>query len=257
MQNDDYTEFCDLLDGAYDLIGSGTNKIISGSAKSLFFSAMGSYSLQTVRAALGAHCLDKVRGRFTPKPADIIEQIEASAANDGRPGGEEAWAIALPSQDEANSVIWTDEIAESFSICRPVLESSGAISARKSFLEVYSRKVAQSQAERRPVRWSITLGWDKTQHAAVMEKAAIVGLLAAPAVHALLPAPDGDVVPDAKARAQLDGIRQMLADGTKAKERARLEAAESDRFADKEIKRRANEQVTQYLASGAANRRGS
>ena len=252
MRREDFDEFAELLDDIYDLIGSGTNKVISGGSKSVFFNAMAPYSLETVRVALAAHCVDKVRGRFTPKPADIIEQIEASAANDGRPGGEEAWAIALQSQDENNTVIWTDEIAEAYRICRPVLESSGAISARKSFLEVYSREVAQARAEWRPAQWSISLGWDKTRHTAVMEKAVTAGLLAAPAVHALLPAPGSDASPDVKARAQLNGIRQMLADGTKAKERARLEAAESDRFADKEIKRRANEQVTQYQLQHAA-----
>lgn len=249
MRNEDYTEFCELLDSAYDLIGVGVNKVISGGAKGIFFTSMAAYSLPTVRAALSAHCLDRVRGRFTPKPADIIEQIEA---NDGRRSAEEAWAIALTGKKETDTVVLTPEIIEAFEICRPVLESSGERSARKSFLDAYTRLVAQNRAKQQPVQWFASLGSDKTGRAAAIEKAVAAGLLPAPAISALLAAPVGDVVPNANGLAQLDAIHQMLVDGTEAKERTRLKAVERARFAVEESKRRTNEQVTQYQLQHAA-----
>lgn len=252
MQANDYDEFAQMLDDCYDLIGSGTNKVISGGAKSMFFASLAPYSLVTVRAALGAHCVDKMRGRFTPKPADIIDQIESSAANDGRPGPEEAWAIALKSNNQAVSVTLTAEIAEALDICLPVLESSGAISARKSFLEAYARILENARAERRPVQKWLSLGWDKTGHAEEIKKAVTSGLLCASAIPALMQGPDDEPSPGTKARAQLDGIRQMLADGTDAKEQARLKAVEDSRFTGEEFKRRLNKMVAQYLAGGAS-----
>lgn len=251
MQPRDYDEFAQLLDDAYDLIGVGTNKVISGGAKSMFFAALAPYSLATVRAALGAHCVDKVRGRFTPKPADIIEQIEASALNDGRPGAEEAWAIALASADEADTVVWTAECAAAFAICRPVLDSSGAISARKSFLEAYARLIAEARAERRPAAWSASIGWDAGRRDAVLGRAATAGLLPAPAAQALLVGPAGAAPGDDKAREQLAKIKQMLAGASEAKEVARLAEVERKRIEDEEWKRQTNAAVALRLAETA------
>lgn len=248
MHANDYDEFAQLLDDAYDLIGSGANKIISGGAKSMFFASMAPYSLATVRAALSAHCLDKVRGRFTPKPADIIEQIEASALNDGRPGAEEAWAIALTSRDEADTVVWTVECAEAFALCRPILALGDEVGARMAFKEAYARIVAAVRAARRPAEWTASVGWDKTQHAKVLTQAVAAGLLPAPAVAGLLEGKRDDPTPDAAARAQLAKIKKMQVDAAEAKEAARLAEVERQRLADVEFKRSTNERVRSYLA---------
>lgn len=250
MRNKDYNEFCELLDGTYDLIGSGSNKVISGSAKSLFFSAMSKYSLETVRAALSAHCLDKVRGRYTPKPADLIEQIEASALNDGRPGAEEAWAIALTSRDEADTVVWTAECAEAFALCQPVLSMGDEVGARMAFKEAYNRIVTQARAEHRPATWLVSEGWDSVKRVAVVKKAITAGLLPAPQVAGLLAGPAGDPTPDENARAQLANIRKLLADAEAARKAAHEAEIEAQRLEDEEFKLRTNAQVEQYLSTG-------
>lgn len=249
MQSSDYDDFAQLLDDAYDLIGVGANKVISGGAKSMFFAAMAPYSLTTVRAALAAHCVDKVRGRFTPKPADIIEQIEASALNDGRPGAEEAWAIALTSRDESDTVVWTAECAEAFSLAGPILALGDEVGARMAFKEAYHRIVAQARAERRPACWSASMGWDQAKRTAVLGRAASAGLLPAPMAQALLPAPPDAEPADDKARAQLAVIKKMITDGAAAKEAARLQRVEQQRLADEEFKRSTAERVQLYMAS--------
>ena len=197
------------------------------------------YPMRTVEAAMQAYRDEN--GEFAPVPAGIAKRCKLM---DGRPGAEEAWAIALTSQDEMASVVWTTEIAEAFRICRPVLDSSGAISARKPFLEAYERIVAAARAARRPADWVASVGWDKTQHVAVLGNAVRAGLLPAPAVAGLLQGKQ-DPTPDGAARAQLAKIKQMQFDAATAKEATRLAAVEQQRLADIEFKRETNDRVRQ------------
>jgi hypothetical protein len=202
------------------------------------------YPIQIVAAAFRAYC-DEV-GEFAPVPAGIAMRCKLM---DGRPGAEEAWAIALASQDEADTVVWTAECAEAFYICRTVFPNE--VGARMAFKEAYERLVAAARAERRPAEWSASLGWDVTKRTAVLTKAVSAGLLPAPSVVALLPAPVGESAPDANARKQIAAIRKMLADSTAEKEAAYLAEVEQARIADEDFKRRTNEQVAEYLAKGA------
>lgn len=245
MVERDFDEFAELLDAAYDLIGVGANKVIGAGAKSMFFAAMAKYPLTTVRAALQAHCLDRVRGRFTPKPADLIEQIEASAANDGRLGPEEAWALALTSLDQSDTVVWSTECAEAFRIIKPVLDASGAISARKGFVEAYERLVGAARAVHQPVEWVTSVGWDMGKRKLAVERAVKAGVLAGPAAVALLPAPPVEkaALTDHE-REQLHKVLGMLADGEAAR-RQKAERAEQERLGaemalDIEIQRKVN-----------------
>ncbi|MDO8065581.1 hypothetical protein [Janthinobacterium sp. SUN206] len=202
------------------------------------------FPLPTVAAALQAYRDEN--GEFAPVPAGIAKRCKLM---DGRPGAEEAWAIALTSQDEMASVVWTTEIAEAFRICRPVLDSSGAISARKPFLEAYERIVATARAARHPAEWVASVGWDKTRHVEVLGNAVRAGLLPAPAVAGLLQGKQDQTTDDA-ARAQLAAIKKMIADGAAAKEVARLEGVEQQRLADEEFKRSTAERVQLYMAGG-------
>jgi hypothetical protein len=187
MDNRDYDEFSALLDSAYDLIGVGQNKTISSGAKAMFFKAMASYSIEQFRMALNGHCMDKQRGRFTPKPADIIEQIEGMTGGDGRPSDDEAWAIALTSQDEADTVVWTNETAEAFGICQPVMATGDKVGARMAFKDAYNRLVTAARQSGQKVQWTASLGWDMERRTKVIEKAVTAGLLPAPTATALLP----------------------------------------------------------------------
>lgn len=228
MQRGDFDEFARLIDDSYDMISVGT-KSLSPAAKAMFFRAVAKYPLDVFRAALHAHLLSK-DGMFCPQPAHIIKQIEEMAQQDGRPGAEEAWAIALTSQDEADTVVWTLETAKAFTICRPVLESSGAISARKAFIEAYERIVAEARKQCVAPEWSASLGWDKERQTAALKRAESAGLLPAPTVAALLPPPVGaEATADEAARQQLSKIKQMMAEAEREK-MARLEREAQERI---------------------------
>ena len=245
MRENDYDEFAALLAASFDVLGkTPAAKVVSPTAQALFFQALAEYPLPQVRAALAAHVK---RGKFTPTPADIVEHIEAATNGDGRPGPEEAWAIALASQDERDTVVWTSETAQAWTVARPVMETSGPITARKTFTETYTRLVGAARAQRRPVQWSAHLGWDKVGQAMVLQRAVDQGLLPAPSVAGLLPAPE---VPDSalspEGRIQLAKVKQMLADG--AAERQRKLDADFDRRneSEAEFKRNLNRRVAEY-----------
>lgn len=199
------------------------------------------FPLRAVAMAFSAY--REENDTFPPVPNSIFKRC---LMMDGRPGAEEAWAVALLGTDESSTVVWTQEIAAAFAICRPVLESSGAISARKPFLEAYTRLVTEARAVRRPAEWIASLGWDQTHQCAAIKGAVNAGRLLAPASAALLEGPAGDPTPDADARAQLAKVKQMIKDGAEDKEAARLAEVERVRLADEDFKRRTQEQVDQY-----------
>lgn len=248
MRREDYDEFAQLLDDAYDLIGVGQGKVISAGAKAMFFQALAAYPLATVRTALSAHCMDKDRGKFTPKPADIIQKIEEAAARDSRPGPEEAWAIALQGRDEAATVVWTAEIAEALGACRPVLNTGDDVGARMAFKEAYNRLVTAARAARRPVVWSPSLGTDPHQRATALKQAVHAGLLPAPTVAALLPPPAAAPSNDTKAMEQIKTIKAMVAGMLSAAEEKRQKLADAKALADAEFKRKTNQSVEEYKA---------
>jgi hypothetical protein len=249
MRNEDFDEFARLLDDAYDLIGVGANKIISGGAKSMFFAAMAPYPLDVVRAALNAHCLHKERGRFTPKPADLIEQIEGMTGGDGRPGADEAWAIAITSRDEAETVVWTAEAAEAFSICSPVLQLGEKVGARVAFKDAYNRLVNAARIAGKPAAWNVSLGWDVGRREAAIEKATVAGLLPAPTAHALLPHHIGK---DGKAITEMcpEGLTRLKAEMAKMKDA--WTAAAERRAAELEAQREAEAKRKQEIAAKVA-----
>ncbi|HEV6964611.1 hypothetical protein [Roseateles sp.] len=192
MRDADLDEFTQLLDATCGLLSRGayTPNALN---TALWFRALAAHDLAAVRAAFDAHIADPQRGRFVPVPADILAQIEGAAADDGRPGPEEAWALVLAGQDEQRTVVWTAEIAEAAGIARPVLLAGDEVGARMAFKEAYSRLVADARAARRPVAWSVSEGHDVAGRAAAIRAAVEAGRLPTTQLQALpAPAERGD-----------------------------------------------------------------
>jgi len=189
MREADYPEFSQMLDAVCALLSRG-NYTPSATNSALWFRSLADHSLHTVRSAFDAHVKDPQRGRFVPTPADIIAQISGAAADDGRPGAEEAWAVALSASDEARTVVWTQEASLAWGICRPVLEAGDKVGARMAFKEAYARLVDASRCRHEPAEWSVSIGFDAQQRDAAIEQAQVAGLLKGVPVVAL-PAPEG------------------------------------------------------------------
>lgn len=260
MRESDFPAFAALLDDVAALLPPA--QPLGPTARAMFFRALAEHDLASVRAALDAHVKDAQRGRWFPRPADLIAQLEARAGDDGRPGAEEAWAIAIPAASEAETIVWTVETAVAWGIAWPVLAAGDEVGARMAFREAYNRLVLAARAERIPVQWSACLGTDSTRRAGALRRAAELGRLPmgdamamaslpAPRSAVLLlagAAPDAAGLPNAAAIEALAAVRKALASSAevasadaverertaalKAQAAARVEAFERDRQED-------------------------
>lgn len=215
MRESDFEAFGALLDGACGLLSRG-KYAPSATNTALFFRALARHPIEVVRQAFDAHIADTKRGQFVPNPADILAQIEGQAADDGRPGAEEAWAMAMRANDEAETIVWTEEMAQAYAICKPLMDEGDQIGARMAFKESYLRQVEDARRIRRPVVWSASLGHDVEKRHVALVKAETLGLIGAgEALRLAPPQAEGDqfalLLEASAVRPGPEGVRQRVA----------------------------------------------
>lgn len=140
----------DLLCGTAEAMGV----TLSPNAAAIMAVDLSEYPLGLIEKSLKA-CRKEVRGKLTM--ADILSRIESA---DGRPDKDEAWAIALASNDEFDTVVMTDEIQIALGAARPVLSLGDKVGARMAFNNAYERLVTQARAEKKLVNWHVSIGFD-------------------------------------------------------------------------------------------------
>lgn len=197
------------------------------------------YPIGEIRQAL-ARCRAEIYGRLTL--AAILERMPSANAH-LLPN--EAWALALTSTDEKETVVWTPEIAKAFGAARPVLDGGDKVGARMAFIAAYERELALAKAEGRRPEWQVSLGHDPQRRQLVLEEAVTAGRLPAPKVQHLLPPPDEP--PTKQAQAQRAHVVAKLRDlinrpGQEAA-RKRAEAREQEERRRAELLAQAGEPV--------------
>lgn len=171
MQKSDFDDFNGLLTDCLAMWG------VAPTAKqsAMWFACLSAYGIDDVRAALIAHMRDPAGGKFEPKPAHIIEQLERAAKSDGRPGVEEAWAISIAAKNESDTVIWTRECLQAWAIAKPILDCRDEVGARMAFKEAYTRLVSEARKRREPVAWEASIGFDKDKRREAVNNAVEAG----------------------------------------------------------------------------------
>lgn len=194
---------------------------LSASAAELMAEDLAEYGMEHIAAALRA-CRRELTGKLTL--GAIMQRIHAE---DGRPGRDEAWAIALQAGDERDTVLMTGEILAALQVARPILEARDKVGARMAFLSAYDRLIAQARQEAQPVKWELSLGFDPELRARAIEQARDSGRLPAREADRLLlqhaqkaPTPNGLAIaglltgnsskPDPHTREKLRAIRDEL-----------------------------------------------
>lgn len=152
-------------------------RVFSEPAARVFVDDLGAYPEPAVIAAL-RRCRREVRGVLTVQ--DVVSRLD-----DGRPGPDEAWA-GLP-RDEADSVVWTAEMARAMGIVQPLLDDGDRNGARIAFREAYTRLVAEARDAGKPVQWTASLGHDPRGRDTALLRAVDLGRLTAEQASELLP----------------------------------------------------------------------
>lgn len=133
-----------------------------------------------IARAVVNRCADTLT--FRPSRAELLATLQAS---DGRPGPEEAWAM-IPKTDGA-TVVWTDEMCYASAASQPLLDDGDKVAARMAFKERYEQLVAEARAAGTPVKWSVSLGFDKSGREAPIRDAMSKGRLTAKQAETYIP----------------------------------------------------------------------
>lgn len=180
MQNADKPEFVKTLNLCYATLLKPLPPVES---LSLWFTILEPYSIEKVRTALSQHMRES---KFPPVPADVVTRLPKES--DGRPDANEAWAIALRSRDERDTVVWTQECAEAFSIASAVLDGGDEVGARMAFKAAYERLIEKSRAAGAKPQWLMSLGHDPALREAAAGDAVRAGRLSIEHARAAVPA---------------------------------------------------------------------
>lgn len=180
MRDAEFPDFSAMLEDIAEFYP--TAKTPTPGFKAMYFRALRDASLAQVRAGFDAHLRDPdpKRASYMPLPTHILANIAALEADDGRPGAEEAFAIALRTTDERESFVWSDETREAWGIAAVVLAGGDKVGARMAFKEAYTRLVDEARQARRPVRFSLSEGFDLASRRIAHESGVAAGLLLPP-----------------------------------------------------------------------------
>jgi hypothetical protein len=136
-----------------------------------------------LRAALDAHMRDPERGKFFPRPADIMAKLPRQQPKPMN--ADEAWAIAIVSFDEGASVVWNTVIEEARNAALPIWLEGDGIGARMAFKGAYDRLMSCGGQS----RWKLSIGHDPARREEAVNSAIAAGLITAEQGRDLLPAP--------------------------------------------------------------------
>lgn len=241
MRNEDKASFAKLLS---EVMAGYGKPLPDGAMVNVWFNMLAPFEPATIRRAFDAYASE--RPDFVPVPNSISARCKLL---DGRPDENEAWAVALTSRDERETVVWTQEMAEAFNVSRPLLETGDEIGARMAFKDAYARLVNEARAANKPARWSVSAGWDGERRNLIVQKAVVAGLLAGSQPHLAI-AYEGDAE-----TAQPEGLARVLEalatleDPLAKADRIREERIASQERADMFIKGEIDDQVKAYLAA--------
>jgi hypothetical protein len=187
---------------------------MSEAALDMLIADLEAYPEQAVSEALD-RCRREVKGHLSP--SDIISRID-----DGRPGPDEAWGMCPKSEYE--TVVWTSEMSEAHGACVGLIESGDLVAARKTFIEVYAKRTTTSRSSCLPVKWEVSLGFNKSGREGALCDAIRLGRLSADSACSIMPEcseyflmllPDTGPVPELTDGRGVDELVSQLADGMK------------------------------------------
>lgn len=181
----------------------------------------------------------------------------------------EAYALALSSADDRATIVWTNEIAESWAIAAPLLGAGDKFGARQAFIEAYARVTGEARALRQLPTVQVSLGHDPEGRTRAIQEAITAGRLPGgldslpsdvrlqlqlPAPRSALALPAPESVESASQRTALQKLAQLrdeIAGRTDRRTRGQV-LARADRMTTSRAKRKTAERVQAFQQGGAA-----
>lgn len=259
MHTDDKRSFAEAVQATMELY----DKALSTEAMRLWWQALGDYQLEEVRGGLTRHIKDPDRGRWAPRPADVIAAIQAAYLEQW-PAAEQAWAQAIEAADERATVVWQSREAQQawHQAAQAIYLDGDQVGARVAFKEAYNRLVREAVNAGRSPRTAVSLGHDVQGRRDALTTAVDQGLLSREAAQQYLPAPEAapdgvagllsaDVSEDGEAAypaEQIEALRQAAL-GSGARQRSTGRDHRHDEF---EAERERQLARLQELQEGAA-----
>lgn len=168
----DYEPFAIALRRCF-IACSGGQKEPSPDLVDLFFESFKHHPLDVLLRCLKAHTLDPERGKFVPRPADLVAGLQQF---DGHPSADEAWAMSLAAADERATIVWTMPMAMAWDIARHAYWDN-RVAAALAFKEAYKAEVQRHRNAGQPAKWIVCLGFDKASTKHAIEQALAKGLI--------------------------------------------------------------------------------
>jgi len=171
--------------------------------------ALAGYDLRDISSAMDCY-VTSPSGHYAPGPGDLIDLMRKQS---GHISAAEAWALALLSTDESETVVLTQQIAQALEVARPCIDAGDKYGARLAFVSAYERLLLSAP----PVpTWYASLGDDAAGRSAALRKAADDGRISREYVDKLLPAPAAQKVNlrlrgDVQAKSGLDRCTSLRA----------------------------------------------
>jgi hypothetical protein len=217
MMSNDKKEFAELLNVTLMFYDKEVNKEMLD----IWWNASRAYTLALVRQAFDHHLKDKDRGRFAPKPADLIAAID-KLLPDGRPGADEAWAIYPRSESESAAI--NDEISFAAQVALPLINEGDLIAARMAFKEAYIRVVEHNKLKGIKPKWFMSLGHDVDNRKRALEDALAKNLISWDYAHSLLAKPEENnhIAKLVVGLQLIPNNKEAITDELKAKNRRRI-----------------------------------
>ncbi len=195
MKKNEAAEFREIVNAIFEVF----DKQLSATALKIWWQTLKKHDLHTIKLAMRFHV---EHSKFSPKPADILEAIKQS---DGRPNADEAWSIAIKASDEAETVIWNDDIAEAWGVALTLIQEGDKVAGRMAFKSAYDRIVEKHRDQGIPVNWMPSIGHDSEARKDVINSAVTKGLLTQ--AH---PLPQLEDIDEEKRQENIQRIKDMV-----------------------------------------------
>lgn len=245
MTESEATEFMAVTKAMIDNYG---RRPMLPETMAMWFEIFKPFSMQQYRTACHRHLLD--RPSEVPTAGLLMELIRGKDTS--RPGAEEAWSLAVRACDESETVIMTNEIAQAWGVAQPIFNLGDEVGARMAFKECYARITAAPEG---PAKWWPSPGTDPHKREIALSEARRQGLLPAPQIETLLPAPiveDESVPPWERIdpKEQIQRIKDELKGLRLVKLKAQEEFFEALQAENRAQKQAVADAVAQYKGEG-------